>query len=451
MAQRSLVLGPRRAVPAARFAFAAALFAVFGCAVEPEPLGPPDPGPVLAGYRFGDEADDRPLALAVTRSGEAVIAGRFDGSLPFLGDRGEGGGLFVGRVAEDGSAQSLSTVRLGRGSIEQLRLALDPLDAPLIGGTALGPALELGGRPIPGEGSILALRLGPDGWTGRRLGGPGDQVAVTLAAAPGGDRLIGGRFGALDLGPPHVPVRADGGEDGFVARLGADLEPKWRTVIAAPGGLATVTALAVEPGGRSLAAVRTTAAAPAAGLAGPGVALVRLSPDGRVEDRFAIEDPTGDLELTSAVADRAATWIVGSFRGRVRAGEVELSAEGVDGLWLQVPPGPIAAGITAGHVGGPGVVRLASVGLDRRGRPWLSGTSERAPPAGLGGAWLARLDEGQRVRPAVFRTEPPQQGFVVAVNGAGWWLLSFRGGGDVGPVQTESAGGLDGLLVRFAP
>lgn len=114
--------------------------------------------------------------------------------------------------------------------LEEIQLAEDGQCGVVIAGAARGE-VDFGGGVLAGAGDaqdviVVALdALGEHRWS-RRFGDEAPQAATSVAVAPGGDVIVGGRAeGTIDLGGGPLP--SVGGGDLFVARLDADGQHVW--------------------------------------------------------------------------------------------------------------------------------------------------------------------------------------------------------------------------------
>lgn len=216
----------------------------------------------LRGRSFASAFEVQATAIRAHRDGALTVGGHFSGSLQTGGDPlgpTLAQDLFVLRLAPDGSTRWAQ--RYGGSGDDRLHdLAID--DA---GEVTLAGSSGIGQVRLGSEG--FAVQGGSDGWlarldaTGtprwlRRLGGEGDDRALSLHLDARGGEVVGRFERTLDL--PPAPLTARGGVDGWRARFSPDggvqslsqyggVGPDTATrVAAAPGGSVTVGTFAAE-------------------------------------------------------------------------------------------------------------------------------------------------------------------------------------------------------------
>ena len=154
--------------------------------------------------RFGDGADDRLHDLAVAPDGSVYLAGssgigRFAfGSDAFMVEGASDG--WLARVAPDGAPSWARRVG-GSGDDRALSILADATGGAVVG--RFDRALDLGGAGLMSAGAS-------DGWRARfdpsgalrpvaRYGGEGPDVATRVAAAPGGSVTLGSFAGSAEV------------------------------------------------------------------------------------------------------------------------------------------------------------------------------------------------------------------------------------------------------------
>ena len=216
----------------------------------------------LRGRSFASAVEVQATSLRAHRDGALTVGGHFSGSLqtgadalgPTLAQD-----LFVLRLAPDGATRWAQ--RYGGSGDDRLHdLAVDDTGEVVLAGSS-----GIGQVRFGSEG--FAVQGGSDGWLARldaqgtprwlrRVGGEGDDRALSLLLdAQGGE--VAGRFErTLDL--PPAPFSARGGVDGWRARVSPDgglqaltqyggMGPDVATrVTAAPGGSVTVGTFAAQ-------------------------------------------------------------------------------------------------------------------------------------------------------------------------------------------------------------
>ncbi|MBI4702542.1 MAG: hypothetical protein HY744_15590 [Deltaproteobacteria bacterium] len=189
----------------------------------------PDGSHIWSAIYGGDAAEAR--GLAVDGSGNAVLAGRFEGSADFGGGQlaSKGGAdIFVAKL--DASGKHLFSQRFGESDVQEANaVAVGPSGSIVVAGAFQGK-LALGGKTLNSGGSadVLVAALAPDGkviW-GNGYGGPSDQIARAVTLDSQGLVLVAGELqGKIDFGGGDL-VSA-GQNDAFLAKLGPDGKHLW--------------------------------------------------------------------------------------------------------------------------------------------------------------------------------------------------------------------------------
>lgn len=212
-------------------------------------LGPD--GSHLWSRRFGDNAEQRPHAVAASQNGEVFIVGEFGGRINFGGAELQSSGqydVFVAKLDSDGG--HLWSRRYGSALSETARgVALDPATGdPLVVGWFGGSInFGVGSLTSAGGSDVFVVRLsssnGSPVWF-RGYGGASSEQATSVDVDPVGGVVVGGSFqGAFDFG--SVSLMADGGTSAFVAKLSADGDPVWAKQAHGPA-FSEVESLAVD-------------------------------------------------------------------------------------------------------------------------------------------------------------------------------------------------------------
>ena len=189
--------------------------------------GPPCPGTGLFGLRFGGIGEDEGRAVAFDAAGNLYATGSFEGSIDFGGGELKSAGgkdVFVARLSEGGDALWAKAFS-GVGALQEgLAAAVDSSGNALVAGSFEG-TLDVDGTPHVSLGGQDAFAAKLDAATGARVwsaafGGLGKQVARAIAVEGADSALVGGGFdGSIDFGTG--PLLSAGGEDGFLVKVAA--------------------------------------------------------------------------------------------------------------------------------------------------------------------------------------------------------------------------------------
>lgn len=166
-------------------------------------------GKALWSKRYGDESDQIPAGIALTKSGLIALSGTFSGTLTLKNsaiNTGEEPIDFLGVVDAEGAGLWVKGIDTKSGSISGV--ASNPAeDAFAVCGYTLGAATDLvPGALAAGDGleDILLAKInattGAVIWS-RQVGGAGSQICKAVAVDAAGDVYATGLFsGTLDLG-----------------------------------------------------------------------------------------------------------------------------------------------------------------------------------------------------------------------------------------------------------
>ncbi|WP_437806013.1 hypothetical protein [Sorangium sp. So ce1078] len=191
------------------------------------------PGVAAWSKRFGGAGDQRASAVAVDASGNVLIVGTFDGLLHF-GIHGaeltstEGTDVFVAKLNASGT--HVWSKRLGgAGDQRAVSVAVDANLGVIVAGDFNG-TLDVEGAALASAGGadVFVTKLDGAGnvlWT-QRFGDAADQRAGAVAADAAGNVLLTGALqGSADFG--GGPRTSAGGSDVFVAKLSAGGAHLW--------------------------------------------------------------------------------------------------------------------------------------------------------------------------------------------------------------------------------
>ncbi len=308
-------------------------------------------GDVLWSESFGGDESEG-LGVATDATGEVIVTGYFQGSLPFGGTVLTGGGAgdvtsFVLKLDANGVpvwGKSFGTVGLTEG----LGLAFDASGNVLVTGI-FGPTVDFGCGTLtaapqesPAANAFVA-KLSPAGaclWSKAFAGayGRGTSVAVDTSE----NVVVAGYFNAGPIDFGAGPVASAGGSlETFVAKLsGQDGGWRWGNAFGATGstygeGVAADTAGnifvtgytngSVDFGGGSL----TTAG-------GDDVVVASFDLDGgyRWAQRFGDAQDQAGLGLAVGPSSSSHVVVVGAFRGTIDFGCAPLTSAGEDDAFV---------------------------------------------------------------------------------------------------------------------
>ncbi len=192
-------------------------------------------------------ANAQAYAVAVNASGQAFVAGSFQGTTSFGSTTVNAGGFFDAFVARIGATGQFDWVRASNGSgassAEVRGLAVDPsgnlLAAGFLAGSAAFGANGLSSTAGTRDALVWKLDTGGSTLWARDFGGPDFDQATSIAAAKNGDVLVAGSFsGAVDFGTSNTgsPLNAGSGFDPFLLRLTGSGDLTWARSFAGSTG-----------------------------------------------------------------------------------------------------------------------------------------------------------------------------------------------------------------------
>jgi hypothetical protein len=369
-------------------------------------------GTVVWSKSFGGNDNDRPFAIAVTGTGEVVVAGLFEGVVNFGGGNvnSGGGAVFVMRLHADGSF--LNMVMLDGATSEfPLDLAVDATGNAYVVGlyagtlTASGKALSA----VAGTEGFVA-KVSPAAAVSWMVGvtGTGEQRASGVTVDGLGNVYITGAFdNAISMGATvHM---AQGASDAYLAQLAPDTGMvKWSKAFGGPlvqaGVRVAVAATDVVVGGVFDGSIT--------------VGATTLTENGNGDDLFVARLPASGLGVP--------VWVK-------KFGSVE--DDRLQGMAIELDSNVLLSGSFQGSIGfdGPGLTTKG--GQD---------------------VFFARLSPvGGHVCSRSFGGVGAQVGRAVAAGAAGAAFLAGEFGGNVnfgfGAHDTPNAGDLDAFLLKLNP
>ena len=332
--------------------------------------------------QFGSSAADGALAVGVNGTGNIIVAGHTEATLP--GQTSAGGeDAFVRKLSPEGA--ELWMRQFGSPNSDAATgVAVDGAGDIILAGNMDGPRIgQLGNQ------DAFVWKLSPEGielWMRQFGSSAWDRVTGVAVDKAGNIFVVGDTYGAL---PGQTPA---GGRDAFVEKLSPEGTELWRRQFgssASDGALA----VAVDGAGNIFVAGDTEGTLPGQTPAGGRDAFVeKLSPEGIDLWRCQFGSSASDGALAVA-ADRAGNIFVaghteGTLQGQTLAGDDDafvrkLSPEGIE-LWTQQfgsSASDLAIGVTVDGAGNVIVVGATS------------GTLPGQTPAGGKDAFVTRLKQ----------------------------------------------------------
>lgn len=288
--------------------------------------------------RFGDSSNQYATQVAVGPTGQVVILGRAFGKIDFGGTLLDAAGtddVFVAAFGPDGQHR-WSRIFGGIDPDRAERLAFEANGDVLVTGAFTG-TVDFGAGPVRSAGQRDAFVLRLAGANGAHLGslaigGPGDEYGFGIAAAPGGDLYVTGRFQESVSVAGGPMLRSAGGRDVYLARITRAGGHVWSRAI---GGAEDdlVFDLVPSPAGDGLAITGYVVGevdfgdGPRATIGGQDLFLARYDADGALRwanvygdagDQFAIDFDTNSWNALAWAPGRLV--VAGGFSGTL-AGE----------------------------------------------------------------------------------------------------------------------------------
>jgi hypothetical protein len=190
-------------------------------------------GQALWSRRYGDSCDQRGGAVALTVSGNVLLAGDFCGKMEFGATSVETQGseidafvAMIDTLGQDVYSRSFS----GKGAQIVRAAAVDTQGgAVIVGSFDQGFDDGTGEAPSAGLDDAFVIKLDPTGkllWS-QRFGGPASDIPRSVAVDANGTIVVGGSFGgSVDFGGGPLTAGV-GHESGFVLVLDPDGHHLW--------------------------------------------------------------------------------------------------------------------------------------------------------------------------------------------------------------------------------
>ena len=181
-------------------------------------------GTHLWSKKFGSTGDEVGYGVALDSAGDAVVSGKFQGSVSFGGTAltsAGGDDIFLVKLA-GATGNHVWSKSFGNTSGDQsLAVAVDASRNIVITGYFTG-SVNFGGTLLSGSGlDVFVAKFNPSGvhtWS-RRFGGFDTQIGNSVAMAPTGEVSATGYFAnSIDFG--SGPLTSGGGYDAYLASVG---------------------------------------------------------------------------------------------------------------------------------------------------------------------------------------------------------------------------------------
>ncbi|HEY8072555.1 MAG TPA: hypothetical protein VIF62_00550 [Labilithrix sp.] len=217
-------------------------------------------GNVTGARCFGDPGILGRAVLAAAPDGDWIVAGEFSGVLDFGAGPLDAAGTTTAFVARLGPMGAVRWSKKLGGAIQQriLDVAVSRAGEIVVAGTFNGGTLDLGGVLMPGHqlDDVFVAALRPDGTTrwARSYGDEWGQRVGAVAIDARGDIVLGGElegtmdFGAGPIGTPADPKLGPTSNPAWIAKLDPDGGPRWSRVLSSKRS-AIVRDLAIGRGG----------------------------------------------------------------------------------------------------------------------------------------------------------------------------------------------------------
>ncbi|MBI4703747.1 MAG: hypothetical protein HY744_21770 [Deltaproteobacteria bacterium] len=420
--------------------------------------------------RFGDAAAQLGWAVGVDGAGSVVVAGDMEGATDFGGGALASAGandVFVAKLDKNGG--HLWSKRFGDGSDQWARaVAADGPGNVVLAGQFMG-SIDFGAGQMNAvkDRDIYVAKLAPDGsalWS-KRFGGSENDFAYDVAIGAGGAIGIAGTSdGDVDLGGQVLPKAGD--NDVLVIKLDPDGKVLWgrrfgdakeqkafRLAIDVAGSLVVTGYLmgAADFGG----GWRTSAG-------GNDAFVVKLTADGDHVWSQRFGDAADQIGCGVAVDAPGNVYLVGDFQGTIDLGGGPLTSAGdADVFVAKLNPG--GEHLWSMRAGGPAAQHAARVAVGADGSAVVTGcfggrlevAGHKIESAGDVDGFLLRLGpDGSLLGLVGFGDSAAQEGNGLALDANNGDLLlagDFAGSVDLGGGPLTSAGATDVLLARLRP
>jgi len=340
-------------------------------------------GDTLWVYQAGSPGSDGALAVAVDASGNIIMSGHTDGTLPGQISAGDDD-AFVRKLSPAGT--EMWTRQFGSPAAEWgFAVAVDGTGNIIVAGATQG---ALPGQTRAGDEDAFVRKFSPAGdemWT-RQFGSPASSRVWGVAVDGSGNIIVAGRmYGTL------AGQTAAGVQDAFVRKLSPAGAEMWTHQFGTPAA-DWASAVTVDGSGNTIVAGTTSGAMPGQTLAGTRDAFVRkLSPAG--DEMWTRQFGTPDPDEAFGVAvDRSGNVIVAGYTGGTMPGQTPLG--GTDVFVHQLSPAGDEMGTS--QFGSPAEDVAFGVAADGTGAVFATGATYGAMPgqtnAGSWDVFVVRLN-----------------------------------------------------------
>jgi hypothetical protein len=291
-------------------------------------LSPACKGNLLWSRRFGGAQDQIGQSIAVDEAGAVLVAGHFYASVDFGAGPLSSAGYEDSFLCKlDAAGNSLWSRRFG-GPGDQLAnsVAVDGSGAAFVAGVFAG-SIDFGGGPLTSNGGLDVFLAKFDAagnlvWS-KRFGDASDQTANGIAVDGSGNVIVGGYFyGTIDFG--GAPLTNVNGENGFIAKLDTNGSPVWSKSFHGNGDQ-VMSGIAASSTGEVFATGRFFGSADFGGgdlpsAGGADAFLVKLSAAGDHVWSKHFGDAADQAGSSVAVDSAGNVIVTGSFDGSVNLG-----------------------------------------------------------------------------------------------------------------------------------
>jgi hypothetical protein len=431
-------------------------------------MAPACTGGLLGAGRFGDSQSQFGRAIATDNAGNVILAGD-GGAIDFGGGNLKGPGVFVTKL-DANSTHVWSKSFADSAVVTVSAVAIDVFANVAITGS-FADAIDFGGGALQSASSqdVFVAKLDANGehlWS-RRLGGPADQIASSVASDALGHVLVAGYFaGSMDAG--GNALTSAGIQDAFVGKLDASSgTPLWLKRVGASGSLARAYGVAVDGTGNVLVVGTFTGSVDFGGgvLTSNGsgdVFVVKFDANGAHQWSKRFGDASDQQAMSIAVDSAGNALVTGAFAGSADFGCGALTSAGGKDIFL-AKLDPVGACTWAKHFGDASDQQATSVAVDAAGNVVLTGGIAGqvdfggGPLAGFGAQdiFVAKFQsDGALLWAKRFGDDQDHQiGNGVAADSALNVVVTgeFLGTVDFGSGPLTSAGGWDLFFAKFAP
>jgi len=365
-------------------------------------------GKQLWSKSLGGTGNDWGQAVAVDRSGNVYVTGRFEGKVDFGGGEltsGGSGDIFLVSLTSKGGHRW--SKRFGSGTSDAL--ALDHAGTVFLVGTARGGALDFGGGPLapvskPGGDVVIASfsSTGSHLWSKRLggigLGGSANGRGVAVDGL-GGVYVTGTFFATVDFGGGPVAGQSPYYGNGFLLSLSGAGSYRWATALT---GFPSSQGWAVAAGQcGNVFVAGLSSAPPDFGVEPQAVFVAGFAPDGQQRWLSEFRGAAGTAGTSVVLDPNETVYFAGFFSNVVGIGSGALQSAGGQDIVL--------ASLTSdGHprwsrrFGGSSDDQASGAAIDGSGNLYLTGSIHAGADFGGGPLHVS----GQQTAPFLAKFVP---------------------------------------------